>query len=81
MCSRCNAKLRYMRFPYSQLYPIFRVASCNQFASLYCLKQFLSMKLATVNPQMDFNLEGLLAKDVKRSYEFSLSFILIIRFF
>lgn len=28
-------------------------------------KQFLSMKLATVNPQMDFNLEGLLAKDVR----------------
>ncbi|KAL9994048.1 putative transcription factor bHLH family [Helianthus debilis subsp. tardiflorus] len=26
-------------------------------------RQFLSMKLATINPQMDFNLEGLLAKD------------------
>lgn len=26
--------------------------------------QFLSMKLATVNPRLDFNIEGLLAKDV-----------------
>lgn len=28
--------------------------------------QFLSMKLATVNPRLDFNnIEGLLAKDVR----------------
>lgn len=31
--------------------------------ALYLL-QFLSMKLATVNPQLDFNVEGLLVKDV-----------------
>ena len=35
------------------------------FASLFVFEQFLSMKLATVNPQMDFNLEALLAKDVR----------------
>ena len=29
--------------------------------------QFLSMKLATVNPRLDFNLEGLLTKDVSDS--------------
>lgn len=27
--------------------------------------QFLSMKLATVNPRLEFNIEGLLAKDVR----------------
>jgi hypothetical protein len=26
--------------------------------------QFLSMKLATVNPRLDLNIEGLLSKDV-----------------
>ncbi|KAJ0682262.1 putative transcription factor bHLH family [Helianthus annuus] len=30
-------------------------------------RQFLSMKLATINPRMDFNLEGLMAKDAKES--------------
>lgn len=28
------------------------------------VSQFLSMKLATVNPRLEFNIEGLLAKDV-----------------
>ena len=28
-------------------------------------QQFLSMKLATVNPRMEFNIEGLLTKDVR----------------
>ncbi|CAH2066260.1 unnamed protein product [Thlaspi arvense] len=35
----------------------------NYVQSLQRQVEFLSMKLATVNPQMDFNLEGLLAKD------------------
>lgn len=36
--------------------------------SLYfLLLQFLSMKLATVNPRVDCNIEGLLAKDVSGS--------------
>ncbi|KAF8079741.1 hypothetical protein N665_1003s0003 [Sinapis alba] len=37
----------------------------NYVQSLQRQVEFLSMKLATVNPQMDFNLEGLLAKDVR----------------
>lgn len=32
--------------------------------------QFLSMKLATVNPRLDVSIEGLLAKDVS-GYKFS----------
>lgn len=28
--------------------------------------QFLSMKIAAVNPRLDFNIEGLVAKDVSR---------------
>ncbi|CAN8238969.1 unnamed protein product [Cochlearia groenlandica] len=35
----------------------------NYVQSLQRQVEFLSMKLATVNPQIDFNLEGLLAKD------------------
>ncbi|XP_010415502.1 PREDICTED: transcription factor bHLH49-like [Camelina sativa] len=35
----------------------------NYIQSLQRQVEFLSIKLATVNPQMDFNLEGLLAKD------------------
>uniref|UniRef100_A0A1J3H6F8 Transcription factor bHLH49 n=1 Tax=Noccaea caerulescens TaxID=107243 RepID=A0A1J3H6F8_NOCCA len=35
----------------------------NYVQSLQRQVEFLSMKLATVNPQMDFNIEGLLAKD------------------
>ncbi|KAG7586359.1 Myc-type basic helix-loop-helix (bHLH) domain [Arabidopsis thaliana x Arabidopsis arenosa] len=35
----------------------------NYVQSLQRQVEFLSMKLATVNPQMEFNLEGLLAKD------------------
>ncbi|XP_035831596.1 transcription factor bHLH49-like isoform X2 [Helianthus annuus] len=30
-------------------------------------RQFLSMKLATISPRMDFNLEGLMAKDAMES--------------
>ncbi|KAL0380677.1 UNVERIFIED_CONTAM: Transcription factor [Sesamum angustifolium] len=30
-------------------------------------RQFLSMKLATVNPRLDFNIEGFLAKDILQS--------------
>ncbi|CAH8327157.1 unnamed protein product [Eruca vesicaria subsp. sativa] len=37
----------------------------NYVQSLQRQVEFLSMKLATVNPQMDFNLEALLAKDVR----------------
>ncbi|CAN7040207.1 unnamed protein product [Brassica rapa subsp. trilocularis] len=37
----------------------------NYVQSLQRQVEFLSMKLATVNPQMDFNLESLLAKDVR----------------
>ncbi|CAN8236063.1 unnamed protein product [Cochlearia groenlandica] len=37
----------------------------NYVESLQRQVEFLSMKLATVNPQMDFNLEGLLAKDAR----------------
>ncbi|KAI7742763.1 hypothetical protein M8C21_021136 [Ambrosia artemisiifolia] len=36
----------------------------NYVQSLQRQVEFLSMKLATVNPRMDFNLEGLLAKDI-----------------
>jgi len=31
---------------------------------LIFVSQFLSMKLATVNPRLDLNIEGLLSKDV-----------------
>ena len=38
---------------------------CTQFDPIFFSpQQFLSMKLATVNPQLDFNLQGLAAKDV-----------------
>ncbi|XWS64139.1 hypothetical protein CRYUN_Cryun06bG0161000 [Craigia yunnanensis] len=36
----------------------------NYVQSLQRQVEFLSMKLATVNPRLDFNIEGLLAKDV-----------------
>nr|XP_016448171.1 PREDICTED: transcription factor bHLH49-like [Nicotiana tabacum] len=36
----------------------------NYVQSLQRQVEFLSMKLATVNPQLDFNLDGLLAKDI-----------------
>ncbi|CAI0431020.1 unnamed protein product [Linum tenue] len=39
----------------------------NYVQSLQRQVEFLSMKLATVNPRMDFNLEGLLAKDILTS--------------
>ncbi|CAN1816549.1 Transcription factor bHLH49 [Linum perenne] len=39
----------------------------NYVQSLQRQVEFLSMKLATVNPRMDFNLEGLLTKDVSDS--------------
>ncbi|KAD2804361.1 hypothetical protein E3N88_37738 [Mikania micrantha] len=39
----------------------------NYVQSLQRQVEFLSMKLATVNPRMDFNLEGLLAKDMIES--------------
>ncbi|MFS7959816.1 putative transcription factor bHLH family [Helianthus anomalus] len=39
----------------------------NYVQSLQRQVEFLSMKLATVNPRMDFNLEGLLAKDILES--------------
>ncbi|XP_052186048.1 transcription factor bHLH49 [Diospyros lotus] len=39
----------------------------NYVQSLQRQVEFLSMKLATVNPRLDFNLEGLLAKDMLQS--------------
>lgn len=39
----------------------------NYVQSLQRQVEFLSMKLATVNPRMDFNIEGLLAKDMLES--------------
>lgn len=39
----------------------------NYVQSLQRQVEFLSMKLATVNPRLDFNLEGLLAKDILQS--------------
>ncbi|XP_076909849.1 transcription factor bHLH49-like [Bidens hawaiensis] len=39
----------------------------NYVQSLQRQVEFLSMKLATVNPRMDFNLEGLLSKDILES--------------
>ncbi|CAI9296683.1 unnamed protein product [Lactuca saligna] len=39
----------------------------NYVQSLQRQVEFLSMKLATVNPRMDFNLEGLIAKDMLES--------------
>ncbi|CAN1816540.1 Transcription factor bHLH49 [Linum perenne] len=39
----------------------------NYVQSLQRQVEFLSMKLATVNPRMDFNLEGLLTKDILSS--------------
>ncbi|PWA88734.1 Myc-type, basic helix-loop-helix (bHLH) domain-containing protein [Artemisia annua] len=39
----------------------------NYVQSLQRQVEFLSMKLATVNPRMDFNIEGLLAKDILES--------------
>lgn len=37
---------------------------CQYYCFLINSFQFLSMKLATVNPQLDFNLEGFVSKDV-----------------
>ncbi|KAJ0677971.1 putative transcription factor bHLH family [Helianthus annuus] len=37
----------------------------NYVESLQRQVEFLSMKLATISPRMDFNLEGLMAKDVR----------------
>lgn len=37
------------------------------FVICWCHSQFLSMKLATVNPRLDFNMETLLSKDVSWS--------------
>lgn len=43
-------------------------------AILVNLLQFLSMKLATVNPQLDFNnLPNLLAKDVRTNHLYACS--------
>ncbi|KAL7001360.1 hypothetical protein U1Q18_002510 [Sarracenia purpurea var. burkii] len=39
----------------------------NYVQSLQRQVEFLSMKLATVNPRLDFNLEGLLTKDILQS--------------
>ncbi|KAM0936468.1 putative transcription factor bHLH family [Dioscorea sansibarensis] len=39
----------------------------NYVQSLQRQVEFLSMKLATVNPRLDFNIEGLLAKDLVQS--------------
>lgn len=39
----------------------------NYVQSLQRQVEFLSMKLATVNPRMDFNIEGLIAKDMLES--------------
>ncbi|KAL8106022.1 transcription factor bHLH49-like [Apium graveolens] len=39
----------------------------NYVQSLQRQVEFLSMKLATVNPRLDFNVEGLLAKDILQS--------------
>ncbi|XP_039025509.1 transcription factor bHLH49-like isoform X1 [Hibiscus syriacus] len=39
----------------------------NYVQSLQRQVEFLSMKLATVNPRLDFNIEGLLAKDIIQS--------------
>ncbi|XP_059648697.1 transcription factor bHLH49 [Cornus florida] len=39
----------------------------NYVQSLQRQVEFLSMKLATVNPRLDFNIEGLLAKDILQS--------------
>ncbi|KAJ8548063.1 hypothetical protein K7X08_021299 [Anisodus acutangulus] len=39
----------------------------NYVQSLQRQVEFLSMKLATVNPQLDFNIDGLLAKDILQS--------------
>lgn len=36
----------------------------KQNIDLIFISQFLSMKLATVNPRLDLNIEGLLSKDV-----------------
>ncbi|KAJ8529161.1 hypothetical protein K7X08_035996 [Anisodus acutangulus] len=40
----------------------------NYVQSLQRQVEFLSMKLSTVNPQLDFNLDGLLAKDILQSH-------------
>ncbi|XP_022726927.1 transcription factor bHLH49-like isoform X2 [Durio zibethinus] len=39
----------------------------NYVQSLQRQVEFLSMKLSTVNPRLDFNIEGLLAKDITQS--------------
>ncbi|CAN6450159.1 unnamed protein product [Victoria cruziana] len=39
----------------------------NYVQSLQRQVEFLSMKLATVNPQLDFDIEGIIAKDIFRS--------------
>ncbi|PQP99332.1 hypothetical protein Pyn_01744 [Prunus yedoensis var. nudiflora] len=39
----------------------------NYVQSLQRQVEFLSMKLATVNPRLDFNIEGLLTKDILQS--------------
>lgn len=43
-------------------------------ADLPFVLQFLSMKLATVNPRLDLNIEGLLSKDVCQQVATSLYF-------
>ncbi|XP_019100958.1 PREDICTED: transcription factor bHLH49-like [Camelina sativa] len=52
----------------------------NYVQSLQCQVEFLSMKLATVNPQMDFNLEGLLAKDETTGWECDLQNVIHINY-
>ncbi|XP_057962695.1 transcription factor bHLH49 isoform X2 [Malania oleifera] len=46
----------------------------NYVQSLQRQVEFLSMKLATVNPRMDFNIEGLLAKDSRAGPSSTLGF-------
>ncbi|KAK6133961.1 hypothetical protein DH2020_032302 [Rehmannia glutinosa] len=41
----------------------------NYVQSLQRQVEFLSMKLATVNPRLDFNIEGLLAKDIPNVWD------------
>lgn len=57
--------LPFLSKPNSSSTPLFSYMLLTWSFFLPQIKQFLSMKLAAVNPRLDFNIEDLFAKEVK----------------
>ncbi|XP_074332859.1 uncharacterized protein LOC141670820 isoform X2 [Apium graveolens] len=67
---QCFDGLFYIKMPtdsYKETRNLTLSLEDNLFGGQVSKVQFLSMKLATINPRLDFNIEGLLAKDILQS--------------